>query len=434
MSRSINTKVINTRDLSGKCSVWEASWQLLHKYKNINGELIFSDSEINDYPIFQLNLARWLLKDKNCKNGTFPDNSDITIPAETSDLISIIARNKLKCHDPTSSTSFSSLKKVSFEKDESDDIKPPECSKGEDKSSKILINGSYLEKFTEFATGFTRGAKTGLSTELELQLKTCFTMPPGVIYFSCCIFGAINELNDEDDSLAMHLSCCQRIIDEADRKAKSGEQLTEDELDALVFIYKLIPIGGRLYGYKEAAKLMDLYLKPKEAAKYTEEAPYKIKSEVYTTSKIVQYAESELKKIIADDFRDGNVSVGKRYDSRILKPTNRDSGTEGNVQSNGNLIVEQNNQRLKNTDHRFLLQVKILEISGNDIKLLWYVLSLWDFDPYEKADHITELPINKKKEYVLRIPDGLSQYLTKVDRAAEFHYTAEWQEGICIKD
>ena len=70
MSRSINTKVINTRDLSGKCSVWEASWQLLHKYKNINGELIFSDSEINDYPIFQLNLARWLLKDKNCKNGT----------------------------------------------------------------------------------------------------------------------------------------------------------------------------------------------------------------------------------------------------------------------------------------------------------------------------------------------------------------------------
>lgn len=178
---------------------------------------------------------------------------------------------------------------------------------------------------------------------------------------------------------------------------------------------------GRLYGYKEAAK-------------YTEEAPYKIKSEVYTTSKIVQYAESELKKIIADDFRDGNVSVGKRYDSRILKPTNRDSGTEGNVQSNGNLIVEQNNQRLKNTDRRFLLQVKILEISGNDIKLLWYVLSLWDFDPYEKADHITELPINKKKEYVLRIPDGLSQYLTKVDRAAEFHHTAEWQGGICIKD
>ena len=98
------------------------------------------------------------------------------------------------------------------------------------------------------------------------------------------------------------------------------------------------------------------------------------------------------------------------------------------------MFVEQNNQRLKNTDHRFLLQVKILEISGNDIKLLWYVLSLWDFDPYEKADHITELPINKKKEYVLRIPDGLSQYLTKVDRAAEFHYTAEWQESICIKD
>ena len=25
--------------------------------------------------------------------------------------------------------------------------------------------------------------------------------------------------------------------------------------------------------------------------------------------------------------------------------------------------------------------------------------------------------------------DGLSQYLTKVDRAAVFHYTAEWQEG-----
>lgn len=435
MSRSINTKLINTKDLSGRCSVWEASWQLLHKYKNINGELIFTDSEIDDYPIFQINLAKWLLRDKNCINGIFPDNTNITIPAETSDLISIIAKNKLKCHDSTSSASFSPLKKVSFEKDENDDIKTPECSKSKDKSSKIIINGGYLEKFTEFATGFIRGAKTGVTAEAINQLQPGFKFPPGFLYFSCCIFGAFNELNNENDSLTMHLSCCQEIIDEADRKAKAGEQLSKDELDTLIFIYKLIPIGGRLYGYKEAADLMDIYLKPKKAEQFKKNNPYIINSEVYTTSAIVQYAESKLKKIITNDFKKKNLNVGKNYNSSILKPTNRDSNTQGNVQSpDRNLIAEQNNQRLKNADHRFYLQVKILGISGNNIKLLWYVLSKWDYEPYENADHITELPINKNKGYILKIPDGLSQYLTQVNRAKEFYYTSRWEETLCIKD
>lgn len=434
MSRSINTKIINTKDLSGKCSVWEASWHLLHKYKNINGELIFTDSEINDYPIFQFNLAKWLLKDKNCINGIFPDNTNINIPSETSDLIGIIAKNKLKCHDSNSSTSFSALKKVSFEKTESDDIKPLECSKSKDKLSKIIINGGYLEKFIEFITGFARGAKIGMAAETMYQLLPGTKMTPGVIYFACCIFGAFDELNNEDDSLAMHLSCCQEIIDEADRKAKSGEQLSKDELDTLIFIYKLIPIGGRFYGYKEAAELMDLYLNPKKAKIYTDKNPFRIDSEVYRTSAIVQYAESELKEIILQDYKIGKLKQDVIYNSKILKPTNRDSNTQGNVKPNRVLIAEQNNQRLKNTDHQFVLEVKVTSVTNEKIKLLWYVNSLWDYESYEEnSNNVTELPINSEKGYILKIPDGLSQYLTVLGRAYEFYYTSMWEEEICPK-
>ena len=38
MSNNINTKIIDTNELSGKASIWETSWQLLHKYKNSKGE------------------------------------------------------------------------------------------------------------------------------------------------------------------------------------------------------------------------------------------------------------------------------------------------------------------------------------------------------------------------------------------------------------
>ncbi len=65
---------------------------------------------------------------------------------------------------------------------------------------------------------------------------------------------------------------------------------------------------------------------------------------------------------------------------------------------------------------------------------LWYVNSLWDYESYEEnSNNVTELPINSEKGYILKIPDGLSQYLTVLGRANEFYYTSMWKEEICPK-
>ena len=412
MSRNINTKIINTNDLSGKSSVWEVSWQLLHKYKNINGELIFTDSEITDYPIFQFNLANWLINENNNTNGIFDENTKLKVPKDTLDLITIIATLKLKTHDQTSIATLPVLPKISVSKNE--DLPPLNTSNRKDKSSDSFINATFLEKFIGFATGTVIGT---------LILPARIGLPVG---------GSIGMYNGEK-IFALYFGVCQSIIDDADKKVSSGGELNESELDTLILVYKLIPLGGKLYGYKEAATLMSLYLNPKKAEKYTKEKPYIIDSEVYTTSEIVKYAEEELKKIILNDYTEDVLKVGKNYNSKILEPTDRDSVTKGNVQApDRNLIVEQNNQRLKNTDHRFYLQVKILEIANNNIRLLWYVNSVWDYASYEDANYVTELPI--KKGYILKIPDGLSHHLIEVNRAKEFCYTSRWEENICIKN
>ena len=68
------------------------------------------------------------------------------------------------------------------------------------------------------------------------------------------------------------------------------------------------------------------------------------------------------------------------------------------------------------------------------IKLLWFVNSKWDFESYESGkDYVTELPVDKKKNLILQIPDGLSNYLTKVNKAQEFYYGTDWEETVCIE-
>jgi hypothetical protein len=130
------------------------------------------------------------------------------------------------------------------------------------------------------------------------------------------------------------------------------------------------------------------------------------------------------------------------------------------------LLAEQNNLRLKNADHRFVLQVTVRKntwsnrLSGAtasarntwntnlqgvtqwatgigatdqaidsfkaldaDHELRWKVDSLYDFEPFPTT-YYTPLPIAAGLQ--LKLPDGLSQHLTKVGVAADFKYYTEW--------
>lgn len=82
------------------------------------------------------------------------------------------------------------------------------------------------------------------------------------------------------------------------------------------------------------------------------------------------------------------------------------------------------NIRLKNVDHRFYLVVSTAK-NGNGFFSRWKVESVYDFEPFEK-NYITNIPL--AEGFVLKLPDGLSHYLTKIGVAKDFKYTSEWQE------
>lgn len=58
-------------------------------------------------------------------------------------------------------------------------------------------------------------------------------------------------------------------------------------------------------------------------------------------------------------------------------------------------------------------------------QIRWRVDSVYDFEPFERKDYVTRLPIG---EWVLNLPDGLSQYMTVLGAAKAFDYYAEWHE------
>ncbi len=81
-------------------------------------------------------------------------------------------------------------------------------------------------------------------------------------------------------------------------------------------------------------------------------------------------------------------------------------------------------QYIVNTDHRFILQASTLRIAQK-FKTTWRVDSVYDFEPFSKGD-ITHLELADK--LTLKLPDGLSHYLTKIGVANSFKHYSEWVE------
>lgn len=65
------------------------------------------------------------------------------------------------------------------------------------------------------------------------------------------------------------------------------------------------------------------------------------------------------------------------------------------------------------------------------IETTWRVDDYWDYTSFEKQKQlgrydVTHLPLAGDK--VLKLPDGLSHYLTTLGLAKEFSYYSEWTE------
>lgn len=231
-------------------------------------------------------------------------------------------------------------------------------------------------------------------------------------------FGSVKELTYMQDA-----------IDYLTGKAKAKLDFEDDEKEFLKEIYEAFWWGGHYKGLKEAAQLANNYV---NGDGNTKANPFVIDAEVYRTSKIVIATMEVMKQFILEEKKynrqfsplqcDHPRLRSRPYAKHLLRMNYR---TEGKMKSSGVLEAAQNNQRLHKTDGHFFLQAISRALPNKRIETIWRVESLYDFEPFEKHDYYTLIPLGSHN---LKLPDGLSEYMTKIGVAKAFWYKAEWAE------
>ncbi len=223
----------------------------------------------------------------------------------------------------------------------------------------------------------------------------------------------------------------QDAIDHLTIKAKRSlpSAFTVTEKDFLVEIFESLWWGGHVKSFPEAAELADHYVNGRGLK-------LEIDAEVYTTSVIVRDAMAAMKDFIRAQSKTGRLFAKLDSNSSgflaspqfrtIRKGSGRSVTTQGYVLPGGVLLAEQANLRLKNADHRFRLQSLSAPLGGGRMRTRWQVDSYYDFQPFAKGSHVTHIPL--RSGMVLKMPDGLSHYMTVLTIADEFEYWAAWTD------
>ena len=221
----------------------------------------------------------------------------------------------------------------------------------------------------------------------------------------------------------------QNAVDYLTCKAKAKMPFTDDEKAFLKRLFECLWWGGELKRYPEAAELADHYVNG-GGAKLT------IDAAVYQTSIVVKDTSEAIKDYICHlagrhiSFATVRSSDPGFLHSSQARPVSwaagRDVQRQGYVLKDGNLLTEQDNSRLKNTNNRFILAAQNMKLTEKVGFTRWSVDDPYTFQPFEKSNFYTNIPLSSSQ--VLKLPDGLSQYMTVLGIADEFAYTAEWAE------
>ena len=218
----------------------------------------------------------------------------------------------------------------------------------------------------------------------------------------------------------------QDAIDYLTCKAKARMEFNSDDKEFLKELFEAFWWGGKYKSLHEAAELANHYVNGN--GKHLS-----INPEVYTTAKIVIATMAAMKMYIVEQ-KSNNKSysnfrcdhAGFRQSKYASKLRRMDYKTEGKMKPNGVLESAQNNQRLHKTDGHFFLNSLNADIDDTLIKTTWSVNSTYDFEPFEKQNYYTEIPLGTFK---LILPDGLSEYMTRIGSAKVFDYSAVWHES-----
>jgi len=242
---------------------------------------------------------------------------------------------------------------------------------------------------------------------------------PGAPLWHMGITGAFGN----EDSLEL----LQNTIDYLTCKGQIGLDFTDDEKEFMKELFEAMWWGGKVLGMKEAATLSNHYVNG-------EGRQISLPATVYSTSVIVKDVSIGMKKYIKqlhDDkktFKQLKSSDSAFRTHKIAAPLlrgRRNANNFGYLLPEGVLLTEQKNKRLKNTDHRFILQASTVK-SSLGFTTTWRVESIYDFEPFVKGD-ITHLELSH--DLTLKLPDGLSHYLTKIGVAKSFKHYSQWTEN-----
>ncbi|MDV7399933.1 hypothetical protein RZS08_51435, partial [Arthrospira platensis SPKY1] len=174
----------------------------------------------------------------------------------------------------------------------------------------------------------------------------------------------------------------QNTIDYLSCKGKLAKPFTKNEKEFMRELFEALWWGGKYHGFKEAATLANHYVNGNGKALV-------INSQVYSESVIVKDTATALKRYIKDlstakkpftNIKSSDSGFLRSPHVKILKSSHRNVSSQGYILSNGALLAEQANPRLKNADHRFYLAVNTTK-SGSNFMSTWKVESIYDFEP-----------------------------------------------------
>ena len=226
----------------------------------------------------------------------------------------------------------------------------------------------------------------------------------------------------------------QKAIDYLACKAKNKQSFENKEKEFLKEVFEAFWWGGQYKGWKEAATLAKHYVHGKGEL-------LSINPEVYKASVIVKDTIVLMKRYIVELIESKKPyqhitsgEIGFRSSSYFsnLRLYKRNTKTLGYVDSSGLLYAEQENQRLQKSDNRFYLECINSKMGDKKVFTRWFVENIYDFKSFEyqaskNKFYVTDIPL-KRPDFVLKFPDGLSYYMTKLGISWEFPYRSEWSE------
>jgi len=214
----------------------------------------------------------------------------------------------------------------------------------------------------------------------------------------------------------------QQRVYEIDKKMKSGEKLTSEDIGFVKTLSQTISLGAAGVGLFTSAKLFNYYYNGNGG-------DLEVDSSVFTDTGIVQYASDEMVKYLLKKKKNkkfplqGSILSNQVLTKKYLSIDNKGYSGKGEIQQ-GTLTAGQETRADKDlyfAVHRFHLKADYA-FNKDTLSIKWSVRDVYDFEQSDKKTYIP-LPRNNK----LAIPHTFNNNLIKEGLAEEFTTVSSWE-------